>query len=50
MRQLTPREIELLLNGANSLASYWRLRALRKELQNDPEIIEAGKKYGRDKR
>ncbi len=47
MRKLTPREVDLLLNGAHSLGSHWRLRALRKELQNDPEVIEAGKKYGR---
>ena len=47
MRQLTPREIDLLIHGANSLASSWHLRALKKELKNDPEVIEAGKKYGR---
>ena len=38
MRQLEPREIYLLLYGPDSLASSWRLRSLRKELKDDPEI------------
>ena len=49
VRQLTAREIDLLLFGANSLGSSYALRALRTELKNDPEIIEIGKKYGRDR-
>ena len=38
MRQLEAREIYLLLYGPDSLASSWRLRSLRKELKDDPEI------------
>ena len=47
MRELTPRELDLLVNGAHSLASSWQLRSLVKKIKNDPEVIEAGKRYGR---
>ena len=47
MRKLSDRELDLLVNGANSLASSWRRRALIEEIKNDPGVIEAGKKYGR---
>ena len=47
MRKLDDRELDLLVNGANSLASSWRLRSLIKEIRNDPGVIEAGKQYGR---
>jgi hypothetical protein len=38
MRQLEPREVYLLLYGADALGAHWKLRALRKELMADPEI------------
>ena len=47
MRKLTDRELDLLVNGANSLASSWKLRALIKEIRKDPGVIAAGKHYGR---
>ena len=47
MRKLTDRELDLLVNGANSLASSWKLKALIEEIKNDPGVIEAGKKHGR---
>ena len=46
-KKLDARDIDLLVNGAHSLASSWALRQLRKELNNDPEIIEVQKRYGR---
>ena len=48
MRKLTDRELNLLVNGANSLASSWRLRALRAEIKKDPGVIAAGERYGRN--
>ena len=45
--ELDPRDVDLLLFGPNSLASSWRYRALRQKLMNHPEVIAAGKKYGR---
>ena len=47
MRKLTDRELDLLVNGANSLASSWKLKALIEEIKNDPGVIEASKKHGR---
>ena len=47
MRKLTDRELELLVNGANSLASSWKLKALVEEIKNDPGVIEDGKQHGR---
>ena len=47
MRELDARELDLLANGANSLASSWRLRQLRNEIRRDPDVVAAGKKYGR---
>ena len=47
MRKLTDRELDLLVNGANSLASSWKLRALIEEVRKDPGVIAAGKEYGR---
>ena len=47
MRKLTDRELDLLVNGANSLASSWKLKALIEVIKNDPGVIEAGKKHGR---
>ena len=47
MRKLTDRELDLLVNGANSLASSWKLRALIEEIRKDPDVIAAGKEYGR---
>ena len=47
MRKLTDRELDLLVNGANSLASSWKIKALIEEIKNDAGVIEAGKKYGR---
>ena len=49
MRQLTDRELDLLVNGANSLASSWRLRSLRAEIKKDPGVIAAGERYSRPK-
>ena len=48
MRQLTDRELDLLVNGPNSLASSWLLRSLKEEIRRDPGVIAAGQKYGRD--
>ena len=39
MRQLEPREVYLLLYGPDGLGAHWKLRALRKELMADPEIV-----------
>ena len=39
-RTLDARDVDLLVNGPNSLASSWRLRQLRNQLNRDPEIIE----------
>ena len=36
MRQLTDRELDLLVNGPNSLASSWLLRSLKAEIRRDP--------------
>tara|TARA_B100000674_G_scaffold313101_1_gene260303 strand:+ start:289 stop:432 length:144 start_codon:yes stop_codon:yes gene_type:complete len=47
MRKLTDRELDLLVNGANSLASSWKLKALIEEIRSDPGVIEAGKQHGR---
>ena len=47
MRKLTDRELDLLVNGANSLASSWKLRALIEEIWKDPGVIAAGKEHGR---
>ena len=47
MRKLTDRELDLLVNGANSLASSWKLKALIEEIRKDPDVIAAGKKCGR---
>ena len=47
MRKLTDRELDLLVNGANSLASSWKLQALIEEIRSDPGVIEAGKQHGR---
>ena len=47
MRKLTNRELDLLVNGANSLASSWKLKALIEEIKNDPGVKEAGKQHGR---
>ena len=46
-RTLDARDVDLLVNGPNSLASSWRLRQLRNQLNRDPEIIEVQKRYGR---
>ena len=43
MRKLTNRELDLLVNGANSL----ELKALIEEIRSDPGVIEAGKQHGR---
>ena len=43
MRKLTDGELDLLVNGANSLASSWKLRALIEEIRKDPGVIAAGK-------
>lgn len=48
MRQLTDRELDLLVNGPNSLASSWLLRSLKAEIRKDPGVIAAGQKYGRN--
>ena len=48
MRKLTDRELDLLVNGANSLASSWKLKALIEEIRKDPGVIAAGKEHGRD--
>ena len=48
MRQLTDRELDLLVNGPNSLASSWLLRSLKAEIRRDPGVIDAGQKYGRN--
>ena len=48
MRQLTDRELELLVNGPNFLASSWLRRSLKEEIRKDPGVIAAGQKYGRD--
>ena len=47
MRKLTDRELDLLVNGANSLASSWKLKALIEEIRSDLGVIEAGKQHGR---
>lgn len=47
MRKLTDRELDLLVNGANSLASSWKLKSLIEEIKNDPGVKEAGKQHGR---
>lgn len=47
MRKLTDRELDLLVNGANSLASSWKRKALIEEIKNEPGIISAGKQHGR---
>lgn len=47
IKTLDARDIDLLVNGPMSLASSWRLRQLRNQLNKDPEIIEAQKSYGR---
>ena len=48
MRQLTDRELDLLVNGPNSLASSWLRRSPKEEIRRDPGVIAAGQKYGRD--
>lgn len=47
IRTLDARDIDLLVNGPMSLASSWRLRQLRNQLNKDPEIIEVQQSYGR---
>ena len=41
MRKLSDRELDLLVNGANSLASSWRLKAL---LRTEPYCEKVGKR------
>ena len=47
MRKLTDRELDLLVNGANSLASSWKLRALSDDIRKAPGVTAAGKEHGR---
>ena len=48
MRKLTDRELDLLVNGANSLASSWKLKSLIEEIKNDPGVLAVGERYGRN--
>ena len=48
MRKLTDRELDLLVNGANSLAASWKLKSLIEEIKKDPGVIAAGERYGRN--
>ena len=47
MRKLIDRELDLLVNWANSLASSWKLKAPIEVIRNDPGVIDAGKQHGR---
>ena len=43
--ELEPRDIDLLLNGADSLASSWRLRQLKARLRKHPEMKAVAERY-----
>ena len=48
LSRLTQSRLVLLVNGGDSLASSWKLKSLIEEIKNDPGVLAAGERYGRN--